>query len=66
MLNSEKSKSKDLANKLYQTQAELNMMRTQGHIKTPLAPSRLNFEATSPICNKSTPHITSQPTAFHK
>lgn len=64
-MNSEKSKSKDLATKLYQTQAELNMIRTQGQIKTPLAPSRLNFETTSPISNKST-HKTPYQTTFHK
>lgn len=65
LLNSERSKSKDLANKLYKTQAELNMIKTQGPIA--LAPMRLNFEATSPINNKSTKISQhSQPASLHK
>lgn len=65
-MTSERSKSKDLATKLYQTQAELNMIKTQGSGLIPLLPTRLNFEATSPAYNKSTPYKTSQPPAFHK
>ncbi|KAE9542770.1 hypothetical protein AGLY_002681 [Aphis glycines] len=65
LLNSERSKSKDLANKLYQTQAELNMVRTQGPL-TPLVPARLNFEANSPAYRKLTTKTVSQSQTFHK
>lgn len=64
LLNSERSKSKDLANKLYQTQAELNMVKKQDTLTKNLMPNRLNFDAASPTYNKSTPTI-SQP-AFHR
>jgi len=66
LLTSERSKSKDLATKLYQTQAELNMIKTQGPLSTPLAPTRLNFEASSPTYSKSTPYKTSQLPVFHR
>ncbi|XP_050431701.1 citron Rho-interacting kinase-like [Adelges cooleyi] len=55
LLNSERSKSKDLATKLYQTQAELNLVRAQGPFVSPLAPTRLNFDSNSPVYTKSTP-----------
>lgn len=64
-MNSERSKSKDLANKLYQTQAELNMMRTQGP-STPLVPICLNFETNSPAYKKLTSNTLSQLQSFHK
>jgi len=64
-LNSERNKSKDLANKLYQTQAELNTMRTQGSL-TPLVPTRLNFEAHSPAYRKLTTTTISKFQSFHK
>lgn len=66
LLHSERSKAKDLASKLYQTQAELNMIKTQGSY-TPLAPTRLNFETISPAHNHSTtPSTLSRPTVLHK
>lgn len=64
LLTTEKTKSKDLATKLYQTQAELNMIKAHDPLLAPLAPSRLNFEATSPVLNK--PCKNSQPAAFHR
>lgn len=62
LLNSERSKSKDLATKLYQTQAELNLVRTQGPL-TPLHPNRLNFETTTPT---SYTKLTSQMQSLHR
>ncbi|XP_050538665.1 citron Rho-interacting kinase-like [Daktulosphaira vitifoliae] len=53
LLNSERSKSKDLATKLYQTQAELNMVKAHGPLPSPLAPTRLNFDSNSPVYSKN-------------